>query len=172
MSKRFFTFILAVIMCMSMCAVTAFAAEQSTNNTEMAEILNNLPEDANILYQDKEIVVYESNEPVVADNPTMDYACEWVPAGETMGDYPITKTFAGTAHITFKARSDASATTVQMTLFRNSNLTDGVTTATVRANDQDVHVTGTVDAMKNYYVSYQLITTNPEGVFLMTWFYL
>lgn len=172
MSKRFFTFILAVIMCMSMCAITAFAAEQPTNNTEMAEILSNLPEDANILYQDEEIVVYESNEPVVADNPTMDYACQWVPAGEYNGSYTITKTFAGTAHITFKARSDASATSVQMSLFRNSALTDGVTTATVTANDQDVHVVATVDAMKDYYVSYQLRTTNPKGVFLMTWFYL
>ncbi len=146
--KGLLSFMLTLALCLSLCNVTVFAAEDVNNVSNSAE-----------------------NVAVAAD--VIDYSSAWVPAGVTEGSFRIEKTFSGTGRITFKARSDNSSTRPRMCLSMfNMGATMSLTGwIDVPATDTDIYPTSTVDGKYNLYVHYEFPNGNPNGTFLMCWIY-
>lgn len=116
------------------------------------------------------------NEPQVASDG-IDYACLLVPAGTTKGVFEIEKTFSGTGHITFKARSSNTSQFVNMCLSPYSSITMGASMSitgwvSVHTTDTDYYPINTVSGSGKYYVHFEFTSgENPYGVFLMCWIY-
>lgn len=152
-SKRLFTIMLSLVLCLSSNVFTAFATEATA------------PVD---------YVVASATEENVAIAPySNNYNSVWVPAGVTSGSFRIEKTFNGTGNITFKARSDKTSTSVNMCLSMfNKESTMSITGwVTVPATDTDIRPTETCESQYNYYVHYKFPNGNPNGTFLMCWIY-
>lgn len=141
-----FSVMLALVLCLTMSSITAFAAE-NTNFTEKTSVERSVD--------------------------SMAYDSAWIPAGTTEGYFPITKDFSGDAGVTFKARSTNTSVKVRMKLCVAQNkwnprtaVAEGSTNE-VEFYPSDVNISSEM----TYYVHYEFPYGNPDGTFLMCWIY-
>lgn len=137
MMKRFMATLVALIM--SFVAVTpAFASE-----TGEIDYLNyQFPDDAVVIYQSEDGVVYQSKESPasVTGTSSMEYNGVWLNAGNnSMGSFSITNPHPSlftTTQGTFKIESNYSSASAEMVLYAS---TSALTDKTLSASDGDVH---------------------------------
>lgn len=161
--KRFFAIALATL---SLCATTvtpAFAAEttdvvsQNNTATETVDYTNyDFPDDAIVLYQGEDGVVYQSNSEKASVARAMKYNGVWIGAGKySTGNFHVENphTIVNKTSGTFKVESDYAQATAQFVLH------DGIFTLankTIKASDGDVHFefqSHTKDLVVSYFVN-------------------
>lgn len=155
--------------------MTVFAAENPISSVaaEVDYMNYDFPEDAVILYQGEDGVIYQSNEQTADDEGIVPYSTEyanvWINAGEYKASYFTIKnphTIINTTQGTFKIESDYANATAQMVL------TDGITTLankTLKASDGDVRFSfksNTTNLVVNYFVNK---VSSQYGMRLMCW---
>lgn len=167
MTKRIFALLFAVLMT---CIATtpAFAAE-----TKEIDYMNyDFPEDAIVLYQGEDGVVYQSKMESAEEEGTRStqYNYAWLNAGDhSPGSFGITNphpSLITTTYGTFKIESNYSYAQARMTLMSNSSV---LADKTVRVSDGDVHFS--FKSLKtNLTVSYSILAySNTHGMRLMCW---
>lgn len=178
-SKHFMALITALCVCM-LFASTAFAAENSnisakaSNEKSNVDYLNyDFPDDAKIIYQSEDGVIYQTHESPEAISlqsaRATQYNAAWVDKGkQATGNFSITNphTLINTTEGTFKIESDYSKASAEMILVGGvSALAD----RTLSAADGDVRFSfksNVTNLTVKYYVHNY---SNVYGMRLMCW---
>lgn len=168
--------IIAIAMALSMLLVMipgASAAEASfeTSTTEVNYMEYDFPDDAVVLYQGEDGVIYQSKEESnnIGSTRAMVYESVWIDAGKHgSGTFSIENphTLVLSTNGTFKIESEYDNARAQMILH------DGIFTyanETFRACDGDIHIEFTSHT-KDLVISYLVYDiSNTEGMRLMCW---
>ena len=164
--KKFCSLLLVV--CLSLfIPVQSYAME---NNNEYDYMNYDFPEDAIVLYQGQDGVVYQSKiEDKLDNNRSMQYNYAWIPAGQhPTGTFGMTNPHQnGTTEGTFKIESDYSNAKAQMTMYGGAGF--HIVTKYVKASDGDVRFSFNSSASGltiRYFVQNY---SNSYGMRLMCW---
>lgn len=176
--KKFFSVLLVALMLSLTINTSALAAEEPLNEESEKEEYDfrnySFPEDAVVLYQGEDGVVYQSIQETKKQEKnmlrgTMKYNGVWIKAGDyTIGSFSIENphTIALTTKGTFKVESKNSQARAKFLL------TDGIYTyanESVKASDGDVHFEFRSN-VKNLIVTYYVEkTSNSSGMRLNCW---
>lgn len=174
--KRIFALLMALCL---LCAttVTAFAAEP-TNPDEVDYLNYEFPEDAVILYQGKDGVVYMS-EQKSAELAALDSDDDYfnfvdIPAGHWSGnnfEFPIKNPHLmpfTTTYGTFKIESDYGSAKVRMNISNNSTT---YATRDVSIQDNEIHFDFKSSSQDLTVRCFPLATSNSYGIRAMCWLY-
>lgn len=163
--KKLASFFVCFAMVLAMTSMSAFAATEGTD-------CNGLPDDAVIIAKEDNVTFYRSESQALADgiSPyTMDYAYAWVePSDRQDGTFYISKSFWGTAHITFKVESSYGFAYAQMSLRHKDGSYIGTATTPFASENKDYVLDKTVTFGDDFQVDY-LCYNNEKGMRLMCW---
>lgn len=171
--KRFYVLFVALFLCIF--PTMAFATEPIEEvNSDYVDYMNyDFPEDAVVLYQGEDGVIYQSKEQsdttALASTYSMVYESTWINAGKYQtGNFSIQNphTIINKTQGTFKIESEYSGATAQMVLHSGISL---LANKTLKASDGEVHFefqSHAKDLVITYYV--QKISSN-HGMRLMCW---
>ena len=182
--KRFLTLAITTLFIITAPTISALAVETTAyDTTTVGEYKNNVvdysnynfPNDAVILYQSEDGVIYQSNEKTSEENVelqsarSMTYNGVWINAGHAAtGSFTIQNphTIINKTNGTFKVESEYSNATAQFILH------DGIkelANETVKASDGDVHFEFKSN-IQNLSVTYFVTRTSPsKGMRLNCW---
>lgn len=165
--KKIFALVMVVIcFCMTMPA-SAFAAEVENDSIDYYNY--DFPEDAVILYQGEDGVVYQSNEETSYSARSMQYESVWVDAGKSKtGSFNITNPhpYGGNCEGTFKIESEYSSASGQMVLHNGVTL---LANETLSASDGDVRFSFKTVGSELVITYYTGKISNTYGMRFMCW---
>ena len=163
--KRIFAFLVALTLCFSFSS-NVFAADA---NAESIDYMNyNFPEDAKILYQGEDGVIYQSKEENYASK-SMQYNYVWINAGTSKtGNFSMTNPhpLGGTTNGTFKIESDYSNASGQMVLHNGIFL---LADETLSVSDGDVHFSFSTVGSNLVVTYYTGNISSTYGMRMMCW---
>lgn len=180
MTKRFVALLMAVAMCMTMMTMVAFAAEApetaNESSSEMDTLIQSLPEDAVILYQDENSIMYQSKEesspsesgimPLTDDN----YGYAWINKGSPTGYFNVYNTHqVGSLGVTWKVETSSASDYATLWMQNPSGITV-LQARSVSAADGDVRFVILAGTKGNYRVNY-IPTQVTTGMRIMCWTY-
>jgi hypothetical protein len=164
--KRFFTLFMAVCVCLATSTV-AFAAE--SEKVDIDYLNYDFPDDAIVIYQGEDGVVYQTNEESTNSARSMQYESVWVDAGKTdTGNFSITNPhpFGGTCEGTFKIESEYSSASGQMILHNGLN---SLANKTLSASDGDVRFSFNSVGSNLVITYYTRTISKSHGMRFMCW---
>ena len=162
--------IISLIMMVCLCALMSVAAFASGDESTKVDYLNyDFPEDAVILYQGKDGVVYQTHTASSQSARSTEYGSVWVDAGKSKtGNFKMKNphSLGGTTEGTFKIESEYSKASGQMVIHNGMTL---LASETLSAADGDVRFSfNTVgsDLVVTYYTGK---ISKSYGMRLMCW---
>lgn len=171
---KFFMALITVLCLGSVSTVPTFAAEGEAIETNEIDYLNyDFPDDAKIIYQSEDGVVYQTHEsPKTVSIKTAratQYNAAWVDKGkQALGNFSITNphTLVNTTEGTFKIESQYSGARAEMILCSGAS---AMADKTLSASDGDVRFSFKSN-VKNLTVKYYVRNySNLYGMRLMCW---
>lgn len=173
MKKQITSLLLALVLCL--CSVTtAFAADFTTASEDVT-----IPEDAKILFQDENVVLYQSktetaenrleNETYSTLRTDDNYGYAWVNPGDGGSYFTVNNTITGRMGVTWKVESDSSSDHAQIWMETSGGLTV-LTTRDVYPGDGDVRLVIQNGIKTKYKVRY-IPVRNTSGMRIMCWTY-
>lgn len=179
MTKRFVALLMAVAMCLGMMSMSALAAEvpetANESSSEMDALIQSLPEDAVILYQDENAIMYQSKEESSSESGIMpltdnNYGYAWIDKGAPTGYFKVYNTHqVGSLGVTWKV--ETSSETDYATLWMDNPSGFPVLKAQdVYAGDGDVRFV-VLAGTKGYYKVNYIPTKVTTGMRIMCWTY-
>lgn len=179
MTKRFVALLMAVAMCLGMMSMSAFAAEvpetANESSSEMDALIQSLPEDAVILYQDENAIIYQSKEESSSESGIMpltddNYGYAWVDKGSPTGSFYVYNTHQiGSLGITWKVETSSKTDYATLSMYNPSGL-PVLKARDVYADDGDVKFVILAGTKGNYRVDY-IPTKVTTGMRIMCWTY-
>lgn len=179
MTKRFVALLMAVAMCLGMMSMSALAAEvtetANESSSEMDALIQSLPKDAVILYQDENAIMYQSKEESSSESGIMpltddNYGYAWIDKGSPTGSFNVYNTHQiGSLGVTWKVETSSKTDYATLWMENPSGLTI-LKAQNVSADDGDVRFVVLAGTRGYYKVNY--IPTNvTTGMRIMCWTY-
>lgn len=175
MKKQIISLFLALALCL--CSVTTdFAADSTTVSDDVI-----IPEDTKILYQDENVVLYQSKSETAEkrfenEDETYsilrtddNYGYAWVNPGDGGSYFTVRNTITGRMGVTWKVEASSSADHAQIWMETSSGITV-LTTRDVYPGDGDVRLVVQNGINTTYKVRY-IPVRNTSGMRIMCWTY-
>ena len=149
-------------------SVAVLAAEKTTDDSQ-----TELPNDAVILYEDEDVVMYQSKEESIdtmAINARSEnnYGNAWVNKGGSPGSFDVYNTHKGKLGVTWKVEASSRSDYAQIYMTKG----DLVILATRAVNPADGDVRFVIkNGLVGYYTVHYIPVVNSNGMRVMCWTY-
>lgn len=160
LTKRFIAFLMSVAMCIGILSITAFATEvpENESNFKLDDVVQNLPDDAVILYQGVDGIIYQSKgqgnnliHPQSTNAGEMNYNSVWLTQDDVTGNFYVKNTNRyGTVYGTIRLESSSDRPKAWIRVACNTSVSGDV-----RANAGDVYFCLTYASSENVTVHYE-----------------
>lgn len=149
-------------------SVAVFAAEKTTDDSQ-----TELPNDAVILYEDEDVVLYQSKEEtidttVINARSENNYGNAWVNKGGSSGSFNVYNTHKGKLGVTWKVEASSKNDCAQIYMTKGNLVI--LTTRAVKPTDGDVRFV-IKNGLVGYYTVHYIPVANSNGMRVMCWTY-
>lgn len=168
--KKFMALLLVFALCVTCLPTMAFASEVASDSN--ASLESQLPDDAVILYQDEEIIMYQSNEESASTREVSgedNYGYAWTTSKMGGSSFPLRNTHKGDIGLTLKIEGSDPDDRARIYL-KKPNGTYALTSTLIRASAGDVRFI-LEDAVVGTYTVHYVVEQNTNGMRIMAWTY-